>query len=111
MIPTVKTLTKYDIPEPKTVRGLMDGTIDPESFASVERWVSECYRRPSRVELALCAIDEVIAGFGVEGIPDEDYSKPGVSYENRGDSYTPTIIHNGQRWMIGDIAYVIAGPG
>ena len=122
MIPTVKTLTKYDIPEPKTVRGLMDGTIDPESFASVERWVSECYRRPSRVELALCAIDEVIDGFGVEGIPD-DYSAPAgslmnkwdsqasISYVNRGDSYTPTIIHNGRRWMIGDIAYVIAGPG
>ena len=111
MIPTVKTLTKYDIPEPKTVRGLMDGSIDPESFASVQRWISESYNLPSRFELALCAIDEVINGFGVEGIPDEDYSKPGVSYVNRGDSYTPTIIHNGQRWMIGDIAYVIAGPG
>ena len=111
MIPTVKTLTKYDIPEPKTVRGLMDGSIDPESFASVQRWASESYNLPSRFELALCAIDEVINGFGGEGKPAEDYSKPGVSYVNRGDSYTPTIIHNGQRWMIGDIAYVIAGPG
>ena len=108
MIPTVKTLTKYDIPEPKTVRGLMDGSIDPESFANVERWVSESYNRPSRIELALEAINEVINGFGVEGIPDEDYREPGISYVNRGDSYAPTIIHNGRRWVVGDIAYVIA---
>jgi len=120
MVPTVKTLTKYDIPEPQTVRGLMEGSIDPESFASVQRWVSECYNLPNRVELALCAINEVVNGFGVEGIPDEDYSKPGVSYVNRGDTYTPTVIYNGSgywnskktgswriQWMIGDIASVI----
>ena len=145
MIPTIKTLTKYDIPEPKTVRGLMDGSIDPESFVSVHcpGWryaagggiwhsskttFSQCYNLPNRVELALCAINEVINGFGVEGIPD-DYSAPAgslmnhwnevygwdsqasISYVNRGDSYAPTIIHNGRRWVVGNIAYVIAGPG
>jgi len=124
MIPTIKTLTKYDIPEPKTVRGLMDGSIDPESFVSVHcpGWryaagggiwhsskttFSQCYNQPSQVELALCAINEVINGFGVEGIPDEDYREPGVSYVNRGDSYTPTIIHNGQRWIVGDWGSII----
>ena len=107
MIPTIKTLTKYDIPEPQTVRGLMEGSIDPESFASVQRWVSQCHNLPSQVELALCAINEVINGFGVEGIPDEDYREPGVSYVNRGDTYTPTIKHNGQRWIVGDWGSII----
>ena len=106
VIPTIKTLTRHNIPEPKTVRDLMSGAIDPETFASARQWADQCHHRPGRVELALHAIDEVIGGYGVEGIPDEDYRKPGISYVNLFNIYTTTIVHDGSRWLVADFATV-----
>jgi len=51
------------------------------------------YRDPSRVELALQCIDEIIGGFGVECIFERDEMFPVLSYVNKGDTYDPTICY------------------
>jgi hypothetical protein len=100
--PTIKTLTKA-IPELslgqcKIARKLMKEEICPESFDSVEKWVNQCYHKPITIELILCALNEVLEGFGVEPIRDENswnryYGDIAAEYINLGDTYINTIMY------------------
>lgn len=76
---------------------IINNKLDPESFQSVQKWVRECYNYPSKLELKLQAINELLEGFGVEyvdAIGDTTYSLKGLSYINLGDTYTNTVIFN-----------------
>ena len=79
------------------VRQIIKGRLDPLSFKSVQSWVSQCFNMPSKLELKLCAINEVIEGFGVEYIESVDDSftdKQGVDFINLGDTYKCTVVFN-----------------
>ena len=87
----------------ETILGLIDGKIDPMSFSSVDKWVRSCYHHPRGYELILKALDEVLEGYGVEGI-DPSTAEVGeddvpeiddwISYVNFGDTYDTTIIYD-----------------
>lgn len=77
-----------------------------DTFESVQKWVRQCYNEPSLEERQMCALNEVLDGYGVEGLragEDEryrgndmwvdDHFWQGVrlEYVNMGDTYTPTI--------------------
>ena len=113
----VSTLN-IDVSTAKTVKGLIEGLIDPESFESVERWVSQCYNKPNDVELRLTAINEVLECYGVEAITSEDWTDSyhcniRASYCNSGDSYVPTVIrcHKDKKFIVGCIADYIEKAG
>ena len=86
----------------KTVLGLIDENINPFDFQSVRDWVAQCYNTPSTCELIMCALNEVLGGFGVEAITDERFpfdsywGNIGATYVNMGDSYIPTILRDRQ---------------
>jgi hypothetical protein len=109
--PSVKTIMR--IPrvtreQAKRVRGLMDGSIDPETSEAVCRWIRQCYHRPSDYELAMNAINETIETCGVEAIESEkiwidSYHHNIVAvYCNTGDSYCPTVLldHRSMQYRI-----------
>lgn len=82
---------------------VVNNKLDPESFQSVQQWVNECYHYPSKLELKLEAINELLGGFGVEyieAVDDCEYTQRGLSYINLGDSYHNTVIfnHSSNRW-------------
>lgn len=86
-----------DFPTANTVVGLIDSEIDPDSFESVQKWMRQCYNRPSRTERIMVALNEVLGGLGVEGIESTD-QLPGwegdiAEYVNMGETYTPTVVH------------------
>lgn len=80
------------------IKGIIKGTVDPMSFTSVQRWVDQCFNMPSKLELKLEAINEILEGFGIEYIEpriEESYTDPqGLSYINLGDSYINTVMFN-----------------
>jgi hypothetical protein len=99
------------IEQATAIKGIIKGTIDPTTVKSVQNWISQCYNMPYKVELKLCAINDILEGFGVEYISsvNDDYSEVyGLDYVNLGDTYTPTVIfdHNSRKWRFtswGDI--------
>ena len=106
MYPSVSTIqTRLGISREKAnqVRGLMDKSrIKTRSFESVRAWEAQCFNKPEWVERCLCAIDEVIGGFGVEGIDGNDFVSPfwrheRIAYVNMGDPYAPTVIYDTAR--------------
>lgn len=40
----------------------------PESFPKLDKWLKSCWTVPSRPEIKMRMADEIIGGFGVEGV-------------------------------------------
>jgi hypothetical protein len=79
------------------IKGIVNGTIDPLTFNSVKKWVDQCYNMPSKLELKLEAINEILEGYGVEyieSIDDTFNDMQGLSYVNLGDTYINTVIYD-----------------
>lgn len=76
------------------ILAIANGTGDPETVESCEKWVAQCYNRPSEAELKMSALDGILEGFGVECIRDGDSSDDDViaEYVNMGDTYEATIL-------------------
>jgi hypothetical protein len=52
------------------IRRIMEGTLNPDEFRSVEKWIRQCYHMPRLNERKMCAINEVLRGHGIEAIQD-----------------------------------------
>ena len=109
--PSVKALTTQlhiTEDEANTVRGLIKGTVDPETVEATEGWVRQCHHRPPDSDLILHAIDATLNTHGVEyigGGPQDTWDwRPDYEYCNTGDSYAATIIRNNETgaYFIGD---------
>lgn len=83
----------------ETVNYILNGTLDPETFQSVTTWLSQCFNKPNSDEMKMCAINEVLEGYGIEAVRTSKW-KNGYwcdilcTYVNMGDSYIPTVIHH-----------------
>lgn len=105
---SVKTLRRFcDQETARQLRGLMTGTIDPETFASVQAWRDQCYSwPPSDYEMVMCAVDQLLGGSGVEVIRGryvDHYSQDiQASYVNMGDTYDLTVLydHETERYVL-----------
>ena len=81
-----------------------------ESFEANLSWISQCYNKPSAIELELNALDSLLNGYGVETIRSPDvgselffdryygdvYFRGDIvaEYINTGDTYNPTVVYN-----------------
>ena len=74
----------------ETVKDIISGHEDPERYKSVRAWICQCFYRPSKHEIILCALNEVLGGHGVESLI-EDGSII-ASYVNVGDPYKETVV-------------------
>lgn len=57
-------------------------------------WEAKCYNKPRRMEFALEILNDLIGGYGTEGITPENHVYPVAAYVNTGDTYSPTILHD-----------------
>jgi len=95
----------------RTVRAIVRGDLDRTAIYAVapktEHWAEvECYNRPRLYEVRMAALNEVIGGYGVEGIEKPDSHGCGryedfIDYINTGDTYSATILYDGGRYWIG----------
>lgn len=94
---SVKKIAEYfewlEIEEAKQVRGLIEGTIDPDTFESVQNWCKQCYNEPPKHEKIMAALNEVLGGFGIETTDNPKNSDDYIEYINVGDTYIPTILY------------------
>ncbi len=91
---------------------ILSGSIEPETFQSVQSWVAQCYNKPNSDEMKMCAINEILEGYGIESVRTSKW-KNGYwgdilcTYVNMGDPYIPTLIHHRKHGFmvscIGDI--------
>lgn len=86
---------------------LINGTADPLELSPVTAaWAAQCYHPPSRHELVMEALNELIEGYGVEAIRgrfvDRFHQDAQAAYVNMGDSDIPTILldHETSRYQI-----------
>jgi hypothetical protein len=91
---------------------IMRGRVDPLShtrrFPNTCKWVIACCNPPSKSEIKLSALDELLRTYGVEPINDENtfvdsyYGSIIASYLNVGETYMPTILldHVHSRWRL-----------
>lgn len=112
-IKTIETGLDIDREAARTIRGLIDGSINPETIPATAQWVRECFNRPDDDELIMHAIDAVLENFGVEGLG-ADLGRfyrfaPQYCYSNTGDSYAPTVILNNEtgRYSVGSWADLV----
>ena len=113
MIPSIKTIMKLGCEREiaHKIRKLMEGNLNPVDVSEKTRaWVRQCHNVPSRTELVMCAIDDLLGTHGVEAIQKQgDYHKPAYTYCNTGDSYCLTVVrdYDKGRYLItswGDLA-------
>jgi len=87
------------IEKAKEVKGVITRKIPPENYESVRKWVKQCYNEPTNSEKKLEALNEIIEGYGTEGIFSPDFSIYWClfKYINTGDTYSATIIRLGDQ--------------
>ena len=92
--PSVKTLLQITTEEKaKEIRELLQKKRKTTDYASVREWESKCYHRPSYCARLMCALNEIIGGYGLEIITKRG-GVPVFEFINMGDPYTATIILN-----------------
>lgn len=93
-----ESLEYIDDDTASTIKGIVAGTILPESIPETQQWIDQCYNRPSDAELMMHAIDAVLENHGVELLGSSDGNGE-YAYSNPGDPYIGTIIQN---WETGE---------
>jgi hypothetical protein len=87
--------------EAQAIKAVVTGKIDPRAFPKVAAWVNKCYNMPSRGELKMAAIDEIMKGLGTEAIfGSNDPYWPNISYVNTGDTYSPTVVRTDGKYYL-----------
>jgi hypothetical protein len=70
----------------------------PEQFKGTAKWVAQCHNFPSRQELTMSALNDVIEGFGTEPIrPPNDSNTLLATYVNTGDTYSGTVVYDHEK--------------
>jgi len=84
----------------KELHNLISGKTDPKTYKSVQKWVDRCFNEPTDIELRMEAINEILEGFGVEGIEgkwvDSYHRENQAVYINTGDTYSLTILYDNE---------------
>ena len=79
----------------KIIRAIIRNEIEPDTIPAVQAWINQCWNRPKRSELKMCALNALIHGHGVEAIFAPGSSTTVLaSYVNMGDTYNATILHD-----------------
>ncbi len=117
MIPSTKTLqTRLNLSRENALklRKVLDGRLDPETFESVQKWVSQCYHKPRKIELIQQAANEILECHGIEAIRcsewvDRYHGDIRYTYCNTGDGYASTLIRDclKDRWIVGSWADLV----
>jgi len=103
---TLKEISRYlnvTIEQAKEIKGLINYDINPDKYASVQEWFSQCYNVPSLDERVQEALNEIMEGYGTEPITDENdyvdsfYFDIVFIYINKGDTYKGTIFFDTKR--------------
>lgn len=102
-LPSVKTLQTVAGDRAQEVRELLQGKRKTREYRSVTDWEKQCYNRPRYGERLMCALNEIIGGYGVEGLVRDGEIACEYEYINMGDTYTATIIRHipSQRISVG----------
>lgn len=102
--PSIKTLRERLDLDPKTARlarAILDGSIHGTTLEPVKEWYSRLYNRPFQYETKMQALNVLLGGYGVEGVPDPDsFHNPGLVYVNMGDTYVTTICYWHQNFYV-----------
>ena len=75
------------------IRSLLQGdedTHNPHLFPSTYRWIQSCTRHPQWEERVMYAINEIMGGYGTQGLYSKE--KPIATYISLGDMEANTII-------------------
>ena len=95
------------------IRAIVEGTItfdETDKLPQTAAWLRSCHNRPSRRELVLSAIDEVIETHGVESIR-LHRGGGAVHYCNSGDTYNTTVLYQGGKLRVGNWGYYVEKYG
>lgn len=64
-----------------------------ETIPAVRRRIDECYHRPSRHDVTMHALNDILGTHGVEALGDIDmHDGPPFEYLNVGDPYVATVV-------------------
>ena len=82
----------------KRIRGLMDGSIDPDTSEAVQSWIRQCLTLPTtnhddQRRKILLALDEAYETCGIEYIVRQSDQELFAEYYNTGDTYCATILY------------------
>ena len=97
----------------ETINNILNGTLNPETFYTVKKWIAQGYNKPSSDELKMAAINEALGGYGIESVRTSKWQNGHwcdilCTYVNMGDSYIPTVIHHRKHgFMVASIGDVI----
>jgi len=105
----LSTLNKEQIEQ---VKGLIEGKINPSFYTDVQIWTRQCYHKPSEDALIMCALNQVMEGYGIETINGEYrngyWGNIVAEYVNMGDSYVPTVMyHRDEGFLIASYGDVV----
>jgi hypothetical protein len=99
---TLAGVTWLDANQRKQALDLINAKVEPGTYASVQRWLDQCYTSPGRIEQIMKALDEVCETYGVEALwaastrrtlwYDRNH-EPIAEYLNTGDMYAATLIY------------------
>jgi len=100
-VKTIKTRLNLSADDAAQVRGLIDGSLNPYDFESVQNAERQCFNRLGDIESTFIALNEVLNGCGSEAIFASGYV-PSVEYLNFGDTYATTVLYDYDRdlWFI-----------
>lgn len=90
--PSLKRLETAFPGKGKELRALLKGEVKTRTYKSVQALEASCYCPPGYVQRLMTAVNEIIEGYGVEGLWRGGHTVV-ADYINMGDTYDTTIVY------------------
>lgn len=94
-MPSVKRLEEAFPGKGKELRDLLKMKTQTTDYKSVRDWEDQCLNRPRYSERLMCALNEILEGYGTEpiwGVGEEMW--PVAEYVNMDDTYNTTLLYD-----------------
>lgn len=86
-----KLIKAFGQEKAEKIRALLDDPESTHNYKSANEFYNSCYNKPSIGLVCLYAINEILDGYGIEGISDPENSCDGFDYVNMGDTYATSV--------------------
>ena len=93
-----KLVDNFGKEKAEKIRSVLDNPESVLEYPTARAYYNACHHKPKTSELLMYAFNEILEGYGIEGITNPENMNDGFDYVNMGDTYAITITRrNGYR--------------
>lgn len=90
-----KLIANFGKEKAEKIRAVLNNPESAFDYPTVQEYYNACHHKPKISLLCMYAFNEILEGYGIEGVPNPEDVQDGFEYVNMGDTYNVTLTMHG----------------